>query len=299
MRPDTVGSDTASYFKHIITGSFEREFLFNVVLNVFKGFGLNKPQFVLSVFSLLINASLAIVIILIFGKNYKYQNIAFVVWMLMPFTILFNINVVRQGVGQALLLVGIVGLQSRKKGIYMLPVFLGNFFHYSIPVFTIVYFFAFFKPIKVKVYVLVMLLMVVFSNSSLFDYLMGVVPNSISNLYNSYSLRTNLISYFLLFYFYGAQLLFFSFIPYREKNQEFYIKLILSHLILGAIVSQGRVFSTRFVIGIDMIIPAIYFMVYHWFDKTSKYFNNAVFIVVIIAVFIIMNSVPIVSNFSF
>jgi len=298
-RDFVIGTDTDNYLDIFLRGALTRDGGYNYIMATARTY-FGDFRSVMLIVSFVINVNLGISY-LILMKNQKRLNIIYVLLCTMPFMILFNINVIRQGLGLSFILLGVALWVKNHKVFSVVPFTISVFFHSSMIGVSPLVFFVLLLNVDHRFILVAIALALLMSNLGVDDMLIGYTSESLQVKFLSYKERNGLIGFLPLFSYYMIHfsILMLSYIKSRDYILRKLIAAVGVMLIVGGFFMDVQLFGTRFLIGIDLIIPAAYCFLLANLDtleiKWLKYTENLGYFVLVIIVF---NLPPIITNFN-
>lgn len=267
IRTCDIGHDTISYYTmyedpNCFPAKYTVEPNFEVLVKILRGLSPNGTFFVwcLCLISVLF---LALACYNFMHENKKHMNLLFVLIFCMPYTILMQVNVVRQGIALSILLFGLSMIYRKKFIAGLIIAAWGCSFHYSAAVILIAFlFFYFIKSWKADcigtlVFVAAGFLMSAtpfaswlvtwLPSNPLTDRLLVYVGESISG-----HMGTKMLYY--LGYFIFISILFV--LNKKEKSNVAY-QTAAGTLSAAALISFNPLAAARMVIMMDLLIPVL------------------------------------------
>lgn len=267
VRQVGVGHDTLSYYTmyedpDCFPAKYTVEPNFEVLVKILRGLSPNGTFFVwcLCLISVLF---LALACYNFMYENKKYMNLLFVLIFCMPYTILMQVNVVRQGIALSILLFGLSMIYRKKFIAGLIIAAWGCSFHYSAAVILIAFlFFYFIKSWKADcigtlVFVAAGFLM---SATPFASWLAAWLPsNSLTDrllVYAGESISGHMgikMLYYLCYFIFISILLILN---KKEKSNVVY-QAAAGTLSAAALISFNPLAAARMVIMMDLLIPVL------------------------------------------
>lgn len=267
IRTCDIGHDTISYYtmykeKDCFQTKYAVEPNFALLVGVLRKISVNVEVFIW----LLCFLSVIFIALACFNfmhEDKKYMNLLFVLVFCMPYTILMQVNVVRQGIALSILLFGLSMIYRKKFIIGLIIAAWGCSFHYSAAVILIAFlFFYFIKSWKAEcigtlVFVTAGFLMSAtpfaswlvtwLPSNPLTDRLLVYVGESISG-----HMGTKMLYY--LGYFIFISILFV--LNKKEKSNIAY-QAAAGTLSAAALISFNPLAAARMIIMMDLLVPVL------------------------------------------
>lgn len=262
MRGLQIGADTDVYVSSYLNNHYWMEPGFVIYSNLAKIILRDSWELYLTSISFIILLCLALFYKQVFkNENYKFLNIAFFLTTLMPYFILMQTNIIRQGMAIAILLLGFVILLVNNKKYGLMFIFISWTFHYSMIFISMIVLIIYFVRLN-KTYTLVLIVF------SFIFYLLNthqIVFQMIDNgylaqrIFEYQSLQTN-NSVLIKFAFYLINYLMISYYSKFVKDRIYHvIEKVYSGILLGAsLILFTDVTASRIMGNLDFILPIIY-----------------------------------------
>lgn len=298
LRDISVGADTSNY---VITYLEQQNWIDKglVILNrVIYIFAKNNWKIYLFTISFVISINLVFAYKYIFKSAFKYVNLAYWSLYCMPYTILMNINIIRQGLALSFILLGIALIFVCKKKIGILIIALGCSIHYSMFIVCIGFLAFYYLKINYVIVILLIILSLTISLSGLAEIIIIQLP-SFYIKHKFFSLLSNKTGISLLpkYLFYMLNYIIMLLFSTKIKDEIYHIiNKFFGFLLLGSAISYiSELSATRFLLSTDYLIPIIYLYPI-CFIKEKKIFA-LIYILFIITYFTyIITSYPLRTN---
>jgi len=257
LRPINIGADTITYYNRFVNLSYSFEIGFNFFTKlVFTIFGPNyKIYFFLISFITISNLLIAFKLLI---KNPIYIFSAWIIVSL-PYSILMQVNIIRQGLALSYFFLGISIIQEKKLVLGFFIFFLSSTIHSSIPIYIISFLIALFIDIKKSNFPLLLFLFLLVSLTQLPSTLIGSIDIYFINsrLFDTPNYDNDTF-FFVKILFYASILIFFeSFytidgLNSNKKISLFYFIILAS----GLLIFQNQLYSIRYLLALDFLLPS-------------------------------------------
>jgi len=282
FRPIDIGSDTINYYSRFVSFSSSFEVGFRLFSNlIFTIFGPNyRVYFFLISFITIFNLLIAFKSLI---KDPFYILSAWIVVSL-PYSILMQINIIRQGFALSFFLLGISFFFNKNIFLGILLSFIATTFHSTVIIYITSFFITFLVDFKkyTKIYLLffffiISLFGLPFLLINFFD-----IPYINTRLLNGYSGDNNLfffskiLFYFLLYVI--IEILMFEKEDLSQKKLSLLYFIILSSSVF---ILQNELYSIRYLLALDFLLVP-YLLI-----KGSFYKNKHYLLVIFAGIFIV------------
>jgi hypothetical protein len=297
FRSLNVGPDTIIYYARFVNSSDDFEVGFTLlnrlILTVFGND--HRVYFTLINFVMIMNLLIASRIIV------KYPIYIYTAWILvsLPYSILMQINIIRQGLALSFFVLGISFFLNKQSFFGTILSLLSISLHTSIIIYIISYFLTYFLSVKKDKRVILIFIFFLFSITNIpLDFIQSIkLPYIdtrifiITNLNDSLSIFVKISFYIFLFFI--IEYLMIDKGLYKQQISLFSF-IIMSSAIL---IFQNELFSVRYLLALDFLIPILLLSKATFYKNKHFFFASSflVFLVFLISIY----SLAFASNFNF
>lgn len=262
LRPINVGTDTFNYINSYFFKDSSLDFGLKMLNSMlFSIVGKNQFIYLTTInFLIILNISLIIKNIL---DDFKCINFVFLLTMSMPYVILMNINIIRQGFAASIILLGftLVFVKDRKIG-WAFALF-GVLFHYSMILLFVFFLLIRFLKLDSNMILILSIIIVILNYSGFSNIIINMIPFEYLRVrFSQYLLMHSGTSFLLkLFFYFSNYYLIRIFVINKCTNKSKFLLELMSSIILSAVfLINSELSSSRYLIIAELILPVFYFM---------------------------------------
>lgn len=267
LRDMSVGHDSFHYFimyedAECFKTTYTVEPAFQVLVSILRLISPNVNVFIW-LLSMITAGSLAGGCFNFMDRKSEYTNLVFALLYLMPYTVLMQVNVVRQGIACSIMFLGISILHRKKYLLGIIVATFGCLFHYAAFVILAAFLFFFFvKNWKIQggTTFVFMLLGLLIANTELLSMVLKYIPeNPLTERLISYIGETVSGNLSIKFVYYIAYFIFalVIFALEKSKKSERIFEMICGILSASLLISFNPLAAGRLVIVLDYFIPVL------------------------------------------
>lgn len=262
LRGNDVGTDTINYVTSFMNNDQGLD-LGLKILNTFVSviFGKNTSAYLLFI-SFVFSVNIAQILFHVL-EDKKYINFAFLSIIFMPYVILMNVNIIRQGLSITFMLLGLILVMQKSKWYGWIYVLAGALLHYSMSVFLIIYIIIRYLKLNSMIVILVFLFLIAFNMSGLSLFLVRLIPFDYIrirflhylSMKSGISFLLKLVFYFVNFYLFRM----FTIVNETKMNKQF-LDFFGAIIISASILINSELSASRILINSEVIIPTFLIM---------------------------------------
>ncbi|MEG0577775.1 MAG: EpsG family protein [Bacilli bacterium] len=279
LRNFDIGKDTLQYIWRYETRLVRFDILFELISIVINYIFMGNKTLYLIMISFLICWFTGLAIFKIIG-NRKSVIYIFYLTMMMPYFILANINILRQGLATSFALLALSFDLEGKNKIALFLFVCSGLCHKSLFLIIAVYYLVKIFKIRVKHLFCLTIVLIVFFNSQFMENILYYFSTSpfVQKIFMRDATITG--TYILKYIFYFSFIIVFLLITKIFGKENNYLiqfqKFPLSCLFSAALISFGKLNSTRILIILDFVLIVWGFLVIENLDynKIPTYFQN-------------------------
>lgn len=298
LRNFTVGGDTKTYIDTYLNQETWIDIGMIIINKISYILFKSNWRIYLTIICLLTSINMAFIYKIIFKDLKKYVNVAYWALYCMPYIILMNINIIRQGLALSFLVLGLLLLYLNNKKIGIILIVFACLIHYSM--FILMIGFALFLRLKIShlISVLMIIFLFVLSITGISKEIIMLFPDGYikGRFINFMSLQTN-IGLLIKFTFYFTNYIMMIFFSLKLKDRTYnFLSRFMSFLLVGtSFVYMSELTANRFLLSADFLVPIIYIYPMKIFKNQKIYLTLVIFLFIIYFWFSINSSSLIIS----
>lgn len=261
LRDFRIGVDTKEYLSRYNLMSGNKDPLFALLTNALHYFLQGNKQLYLLSIAFLTNVTLGAAIYRLLDKNIERTILAYLLTVMLPYVILSNVNIIRQGLSVSFILLSLSYIDKKKISFFIFAI-ISIGLHKMMVIFWLIFLTIYFFKIKPKyLFYLSLIVCIVLK----FPFVIDILENFKWNFYIEKLLLhispisiNNIIK--IIFYYLNFCLLIWIGRK-NDKGNNILQSLYLTMLLASAIFSFSELYSMRFLIALEFILPMYYLIV--------------------------------------
>jgi hypothetical protein len=261
LRDASVGADTKIYISVYLNQQTWIDIGLVLINKIIFLFVKSNWKVYLFIICLISSLNMALTYKIIFRNSSKYINLAYWTLFCMPYTILMDINIIRQGLALSFFMLGISLLHISNRKIGIILIMLSCSIHYSMIIVALGFFLFLFLRINFAVSILLIIFSLLVSMSGITESIIKLLPDGyIRGRFLSFLSLEAGMGLLMKYLFYMGNYIIMLLISSRIKDRiySYFSKLMSFFLVSSAFLYISDFTATRFLLSADYLIPLIY-----------------------------------------
>lgn len=285
LRDIYVGADTDVYVSTYLNQSAWIDIGMRII-NKLIFFVLNSNwKAYLVIINIITSINMAISYWIIFKNNKKYVNLGYWALFSMPYIILMQVNIIRQGLALSFVILGLLLINKSQKNTGWILVIFGCAIHYSMLPLVIGSLFFYKFKINAHTTIFFSILFLLMSLTGATKEVIDIFPDGyLKTRFFGFMAIDSGVGFLIKYLFYFISYIYMTLFISKLKDPTYYIfHKFMGFLILAAsFLYSSEVVATRFLLSADFIIPIIYLFPHKIFKEKKSYIS---FFVVLISLY--------------
>jgi hypothetical protein len=281
FRPLNVGVDTENYYTYYLNSLSGIElgftFLNRIIFTIFGDD--HRIYFSIINFIMIMNLLIASKLIV------KYPIYIYTAWIIvsLPYSILMQINIIRQGLALSFFVLGFSLILKRKFVLGIIVFLISISLHTSIVIYIVSFLITFFLDIKKDKKVIILIIFSIFSLTGIpYHFINSLGIPYIESRFLRYFSSINNLPFFMKISFYIFFYIIFDYFMIEKDLSEKRISLLYFFIVSPALfILQNDLTSVRFLLGLDFIFSLFLL------SKATHYKNKDYLVASFLVIFLV------------